>query len=277
VTYTAGKKIGTGEKQVSSFLVTEGALRQALCDGYITPVVQPVVRAPEGTPEGVEILARWFLADGCAVPPDAFIAQASRSGLEAAIARTLMKKTVSAACRMAQSLGQPLVVGVNAGATCLADPMFASACAAFISASRYADVGLAVEITEREPLTPSLVPAIGRLRAIGVKIVLDDFGMGYATADVLSWLLPDLVKLDRSLTMLAGGGDHGGKLTSALETLNNHGMTILAEGIETRKEYDWLYAHGIRLFQGYLFGRPISPEKLSKSIRSRIFIPQVIK
>jgi EAL domain-containing protein (putative c-di-GMP-specific phosphodiesterase class I) len=274
---TAGNKRETGEKRLSSFLVTEGALRQALCAGNITPAVQPVVRAPDNSTIGIEMLARWFLADGYAVSPDAFIAQATRSRLEVAIARALMKKTAPVACRMAQSLGQPLVVGVNAGATCLTDPAFASACAAFISSNHYSDVSLAVEITEREPLTPSLLPAIGQLRAMGVKIVLDDFGMGYATADVLPWLLPDLVKLDRSLTILAGAGDAEGKLTGALETLNNHGMTILAEGVETCKEYDWLYARGIRLFQGYLFGRPVSPENLGKSICSRIFIPHMVR
>lgn len=254
---------------MSGFLVTEGALRQALCAGYITPALQPIVRAPEGRTTGIEMLSRWFLADGCAVPPDAFIAQASRSGLEAAIARTLMEKTAPVACKLAQSLGQPLVVGVNAGPTCLTDPAFVVACAAFISACNNADVILAVEITEREPLTPALMPALGQLRAMGIKIVLDDFGIGYATADVLPWLLPDLVKLDRSLTMLSGIGDPSGQLTDTLETLNFHGMTILAEGVETRKEYEWLYTNGIRLFQGYLFGRPISPEKPGINIRSK--------
>lgn len=261
---------------MSGFLVTEGALRQALCAGYITPALQPIVRAPEGRTTGIEMLARWFLADGCAVPPDAFIAQASRSGLETAIARTLMEKTAPVACRLAQSLNQPLVVGVNAGPTCLTDPAFAVACAAFISACDNADVSLAVEITEREPLTPALMPALGQLRAMGLKIVLDDFGIGYATADVLPWLLPDLVKLDRSLTMLSGAGDPDGKLTDTLETLNFHGMTILAEGVETHKEYDWLYTNGIRLFQGYLFGRPISPEKLSNSIRTSLFTQHIL-
>ncbi len=245
---------------MSEFRITEGALRQALCAGNITPVVQPVVNAPEGNTVGVEMLARWFLADGSAVPPDAFIAQATRSGLEAAIARTLMEKMVPAAHRMAQSPGHPLVVGVNAGPACLTDPGFEVACAAFISDCHNANVDLAVEITEREPLTPSLLPALERLRAMGIKIVLDDFGMGYATADILPWLRPDIVKLNRSLTRLAGAGDSGVQLTDTLETLNSHGMTILAEGVETRKEYDWLYAHGIRLFQGYLFGRPVSPK-----------------
>lgn len=131
--------------------MTEGALRQALCAGYITPVVQPIVSAPEGNTVGVEMLARWFLADGCAVPPDAFIAQARRSGLETAIARTLMKKMAPAAHWMAKSPGHPLVIGVNAGSVCLTDPVFEVACAAFKSDCLNANVGLAVEITEREP------------------------------------------------------------------------------------------------------------------------------
>lgn len=253
--------------------VTKDELLQALYTGCIKPVVQLVVGEPDGTPVGLEILARWVQADGCVVSPDAFIAQATRNGLEIAIARTLMEKTAPAAHRMAKSLGQPLVVGINAGPTCIEDPAFEAACATFISVCHYSDVSLALEITEREPLTPSLIPSLLRLRAMGVKIVLDDFGTGYATADVLAWLMPDIVKLDRSLTMLAGAGDPGGQLTVALETLNSNAVTILAEGVETFQEYDWLYSHGIRLFQGYLFSRPVPPEILDISIRKN-YLPQ---
>lgn len=251
---------------MNSFFVTEGALRKALCAGVITPVLQPVVRAPDGMPEGVEVLARWYLPDGSAVSPDVFITQAARSGLEAEIASVLMRKVIPTVCRLAGVLDHTLIVGFNAGPACLDDPTFEAACATFLSECNGTGVRIAIEVTERELLMPSLSANLDRLRAMGVKIVLDDYGSGYATKDILPWMSPEVVKVDRSLTMLAGAGDPEGLLTTELETLRRTGVRVLAEGVETIQEFRWLYANEVRLFQGYLFGRPVPPEDIERAI-----------
>ncbi|EDW1731959.1 EAL domain-containing protein [Salmonella enterica subsp. enterica] len=257
------------KENMGNFRVTEGALRKALCARLITPVLQPVVLTPEGIPDGIEVLARWYLPDGSAVRPDAFIEQAVCSGLETAITRQLMEKTAPVVSRLAQSRRQPLVVGFNAGPECLISLAFESACLAFISACGNTGIIPAVEITEREPLTPALVPALMRLRKLGVKIVLDDFGSGYATPEILSWMSPDVVKLDRSLTALAGIGDPYGRLKDALEIVRHSGSAVLAEGVETVREYKWLYAHDVRLFQGYLFSHPVHLDHIEDAVLVR--------
>lgn len=243
---------------MSNCIVTEGALRQALCAGQITAALQPVVHAPDGMLNGLEVLARWNLPDGSVISPDAFIAQATRSGQEAAITRELMVKVSPVVCQLASSLKHPLIVGFNAGPGCLANPSFEEACSRFINTCHKDGVILAIEITEREPLTPALLPYLSRLRALGAKIVLDDLGAGYATVDVFPELVPEVVKLDRALTALAGAGDPEGRLACLLGAVQRFGATILAEGVETYREFNWLYGHGVRLFQGYLFGKPIT-------------------
>lgn len=253
---------------MSGFIVTEGSLRTALDAGYIHPVFQPVYQAPVGIPTGLEILARWCMPDGYAVPTDVFIAQAMRSGLETAIARTLLENAIPSVCTLARILGQPLIVGINAGPQSLADPTFLVACASFIASCRGAGVSLAVEVTEREPLLPELTSALKRLKSTGAVLVLDDFGTGYAKADVLTWLQPDIVKLDRSLTVLAGKNDSEGRLADALKAVDSIGAKVLAEGVENTREYNWLLKHGVRLYQGYLFGRPTSSETIVEVMRS---------
>lgn len=252
---------------MSDYLITEGALRRALCSGQITPAIQPIVRAPDGIIKGVEVLARWYLPDGRAIPPDKFILQASRSRLEVKIVQVLMEKMIPAIRSLVKYLGRPLIVGFNAGPGCIIDPAFESVCASFLSVCNDVDVTLAIEITEREPLTPYILPSLMRLRDLGIKVVLDDFGSGYATGDVLPWLSPDVVKLDRVLTALGGVDDPCGWLNKNLKILQHHDIEIVAEGVETIQEYRWLDAQGVRLFQGYLFSKPLTIGDITETVR----------
>jgi len=253
---------------MSRLLAGEGALRRALCEGRITPAFQPIIRAPGKVLHGVEVLARWYQPDGSVVTPDSFIPQVVRSGLEPALIRSLMKQAVPTVRALAAATGHPVVVGFNAGPTCLMNPEFAGICEDFLTACGDTGAGLAVEVTEREPLHPKLVPALDRLRTAGVRLVLDDYGTGYAMEQVLSWLRPDVVKIDRSLTALAGEGDPEGLLARHFHVLRRYSVTVLAEGVETRAEYRWLRARGIRLFQGWFTGRPMTSEALLASLRS---------
>lgn len=142
---------------MSGVMMTEGALRQALCGELIQPAFQPIHRVPDGIPVGFEVLARWSLPDGGSVSPDIFTAQAARSRLETAIARTLMESAVHTTCRLARALRQPLMVGFNAGPASISDPDFEVCCAAFVTACRGTGVSLVVEVTGREPLIHALV------------------------------------------------------------------------------------------------------------------------
>lgn len=256
---------------MSGFIITEKSLRHALDRGDIQPAFQPVILAPQGKLVGLEVLARWYLSDGRAVPPEEFIKISSRCGLEAVIAKLLMESTAPTACRLSKKLMKPLIIGFNAGPTCLVDPVFEAACVEFNRICSGHGISLAVEVTEREPLSPEIKEYLKQLQNIGATLVLDDYGSGYSKADVLTWMKPQILKLDRSLTMLAGDNQSAIKLSRLLKTISCSGAQVLAEGVENKKEYDWFFKHGVRLFQGYFFSHPLSAEMLETNIKSRTF------
>ncbi|ELE9730697.1 EAL domain-containing protein [Enterobacter kobei] len=260
---------------MSIFTVTKRDLSQALYTGRIVPAYQPIIQVPNGIPVGIEILARWFLSDGSSVPPDIFIPLINRSRLEVALSRSLLLQAAPIMRALSFPTDHPLILGINASPECLASPEFACVCAEFLATCNGTRIRLAVEITEHEPLTSGLLPALCWLQHLGIKIVLDDFGTGYATADVLSWLQPDVVKLDHSLTKLAGKNDPDGILTKTIEMLDRYRVDILAEGVETLTEYRWLAERNINLFQGFLFGRPMLAEPLIQNLRDGIYITTI--
>lgn len=236
---------------------TDAQLTRAVAEQDILPAFQPVVRLADGVITGTEVLARWRLPDGRAVPPDAFIPRAEALGLMVALTAGLMARVSGLLRARAPALSGPLTVGFNAGPSCLVSPAFGGVCSDFMAAFPAGNVRLAVEVTEREPLTAALKEPLSGLRAAGVTVVLDDYGTGYATEDVLDLIRPDVVKTDRSLTRLAGEGDPAGRLGRCLAGLRARpGVRILAEGVETEAELFWLRGRGVSLVQGYLTGRP---------------------
>lgn len=256
---------------MSDFNLTEKSLRHALHRGDIKPAFQPVILAPQGKLVGLEVLARWYLSDGSSVPPEEFIKISTRCGLEAVIAKVLMKSAAPTVCRLSRQLMKPLIIGFNAGPTCLVDPVFEAACVEFNRICRGQGVSLAVEVTERDPLSPEIKKYLKQLQNIGATLVLDDYGSGYSKADVLTWMKPQILKLDRSLTMLAGDNQSAIKLSRLLESISCSGAQVLAEGVENQNEYHWFFKHGVRLFQGYFFSHPLSAEMLETTISSGAF------
>lgn len=244
---------------MTGIIFTDAQLARAVAEQDITPAFQPVVRLADGGITGTEVLARWQLPDGRAVPPDAFIPRAEALGLMVTLTAGLMTRVSGLLRARTPALSGPLTVGFNAGPSCLVSPVFERGCRDFMAAFPAGNVRLAVEVTEREPLTAALAAPLFRLKAAGVTVVLDDYGTGYATEDALDLIQPGVVKTDRSLTRLSGVGDPEGRLERCLKRLRARpGLQILAEGVETEEELKWLRSRGVSLVQGYLFGRPAS-------------------
>lgn len=238
-------------------------LRKAIIDGDISPVLQPIISLKDGQILGAEVLARWYVSEGISIPPDAFIPQAEALGLIVPLTTGLMSRVKDALlsfCSLERkSFG--LKIGFNASPECLMSGAFERECLHFMNDFRGTGIELTIELTERDPITDKLTPYLRRLRAAGVTIALDDYGTGYATADVLDIVTPCIVKTDRSLTCLAGTGDPQNMLKNNLSYLLGYPeIKVLAEGVETADEANWLYTHGITLAQGYAFGSPMSAE-----------------
>ena len=116
-----------------------------------------------------------------------------------------------------------------------------------------------LEVTEGEAIEdgPRFARLVNAYRRHGLMLAIDDFGAGYAGLNLLADFQPDLVKLDMSLVR---GVDTNGPRQAIVRGIRqvciDLGIDVIAEGVETRPEYEWFAEHGVRLFQGYLFARP---------------------
>lgn len=212
-----------------------------------TVVLQPVLSLASGALVGVEALARF---PGPPVqPPDAWFADAERVGrgvdLELAAAE--------AALALLDDLPPGLDLAVNVGPTALADARLPR-----LLAGRPTE-RIVLELTEHVAVDDyaGLRATVDRLRRLGLRLSVDDAGAGYASFGHILHLVPDLIKLDRSLV---AGIDHDPVRTSLTTALvrfaHESGAEVVAEGIETDAELATLRTLGVDLGQGFLLGRP---------------------
>lgn len=206
-------------------------------------VLQPIVDLEDGSVVGHEALSRFDGQD----PPTAF-ATAYRAGcgpeLEAA--------ALAAALRHRPGSG---LLSLNVSVDALTS-------AAVLDALPDDLTGLMLEVTEHTDADSwqRLDEVVADLRERGAKIAIDDWGQGYSNLDRLLRLRPDVLKLDMSLVRALDSDLHAAAVRSIGELARGAGMTVCAEGVETEWQRRRLCELGIRLGQGYLFGRPVAPE-----------------
>ncbi len=236
-------------------------LYRAIQTGEIHPWYQPVVDSRTGEPAGCEVLARWHTRGGEVKPPDRFIPLAERSGLIVPLTRSLLMQVARDLGAHRQILPSGFHLAFNLSAAHAGDSTLLQTCRMLQSA--LPGVLLVAEITERERFEPSarlpdLLPA---LRAAGVRVALDDFGTGYAGLSTLDQLPVDYIKLDRSFTAQISGASSVDErlLITEMVTELAHRMKleVVAEGVETTAQRDWLKSHGVNWQQGYLYSRPL--------------------
>ncbi|KML24097.1 hypothetical protein VL10_09210 [Leclercia adecarboxylata] len=244
-------------------------LSKAISRGDIIPWYQPVVSA-EGDIYGVEVLARWKPANGILIPPDVFIPLAEKSGLIIPLTRLLMEKVVKDLSPVIGRLHQPFHIGFNISAAHLkVREVTVEDFKRFLSFFPDGTVQTIAEITEREPFeqSPALSEFLCDLQNQGIQIALDDFGTGYSNLGYLNTLPIDYIKIDRSFVSRLTEEEGTDKLVECVigmaQTLN---MGIVAEGVETEYQADWLRKHNVTLLQGYYYSRPLPIHEFIRSI-----------
>lgn len=253
-----------------------GLLRRAVDAGEIRPWYQPIVESRTGRLAGCEVLARWYSRHSGVIPPDMFIPQAERSGLIIPLTRHLLKQVARELGTLRQELPVDFHLSFNLSAAHAGDASLPETCRMLQTA--LPGVILVAEITERERYEPSarLPELLNALRAGGVRVALDDFGTGYAGLSALDQLPVDYIKLDRSFTMQIRENIPADKhlLMAEMVTEMAHKMKleVVAEGVETDCQRDWLTAHGVSWQQGYLFSRPLPLADFSAYLRC--YVPQ---
>ncbi|WP_075217291.1 putative bifunctional diguanylate cyclase/phosphodiesterase [Mongoliimonas terrestris] len=210
---------------------------------------------------GAEALLRWNRPGHGLVSPAVFIPVAEQLGLMDAIGAFVLRQ----ACHAAVGWPSTRMVAVNVSPVQFRDPGFVETVRAILAESGLAPSRLELEITESLFLkdTADIVATIGRLRELGVRIAVDDFGAGYSSLNYLSRFTFDTLKIDRDFVRSATSTSTAlAVLRSMIELGRALGVRVIAEGIETREQLDMLRQTGCREGQGYLLGLPVGPEAL---------------
>jgi diguanylate cyclase len=238
-----------------------GDLRRAIEAGDLVLHYQPKINIRTRDVVGAEALVRWQHAERGLVFPDEFIPLAEHTGLIGSLTRYVLDAALAQA-RHWSDAGQPLSVSVNVSARSLLDESLPDQVAELLSRHGVPAAALELEVTESAIMTE---PAraqhlLQRLSDLGVRLSIDDFGVGYTSLAQLKNLPVSELKIDRSFVMTMSE-DHSNAVIvqSVVDLGHNLGLTIVAEGVETEQALATLAGFECDVAQGYHFSRPMTP------------------
>ncbi len=239
-------------------LEVENALRHALENQEFRLHYQPIVTM-DGRLDGLEALLGWNHPTLGRISPGIFIPLAEEAGLITQIGTWVLERVCLQNAEWQRRGFAPVRVAVNISALQFSRPEFFEAVRKAIALSRMDPKWLDLELTEgvvvRDMEASTL--SITNLRAMGVRVSIDDFGMGYSSLNYLRQLPLDTLKIDRTfLTDLTARGGSLPLVQTIVLLAHNLNLQVVAEGVETREQMELLRAAGCDRMQGHLFGRP---------------------
>ncbi|PBI78837.1 EAL domain-containing protein (putative c-di-GMP-specific phosphodiesterase class I) [Rahnella sp. BIGb0236] len=239
------------------------ALKAALEKKQFIPYLQPVVDGTTHEITGAEVLMRWQHPQSGLIPPYQFIPLAEESGLIVPMTRSIMAQVREQFGPIAAQLPKNFHFGFNICAGHFKDLTLAEDCKAFIDAFRENPINLVLELTERELIEPGEVThsLFRALRRMGVLIAMDDFGTGHSSLAYLQKFHIDILKIDQSFIGRIGTDALAGHIVdNVIDLAKRLQMIIVAEGIETQTQVNYLAPYRLEFLQGYFFGKPVAPD-----------------
>lgn len=245
-------------------LETESALRYALSAGELELYYQPKIDVVTGELSGAEALLRWHGPNGRMVPPDEFIPVAEETGLIVPIGRWVLEQ----ACRQTRAWHEipglkGLQIAVNVSARQFRHPKFLEDVKRVLEETGLHPNALELEITEGTLMSDTNVAreVLRELKALGVWLALDDFGTGYSSLGYLRRFPFDTLKVDRSFVREVLSDEGSAAITSAVVAMAQKlRLNVVAEGVETVDQLEYLRDLGCAQVQGFLFSRPLPAE-----------------
>jgi diguanylate cyclase (GGDEF)-like protein/PAS domain S-box-containing protein len=247
----------TMQADVAQRLDLARSLALALDAGQLQMHYQPQVDAT-GRVVGAELLMRWRRPDGSMVPPDVFIPIAEQCGLIGRLGHWAMREACDAVVLLAAA-GHPLALSVNVSPSQFRQADFVEQVRAALAASGAPAALLILEVTEGLLIEKidETVERMHALTALGLRFSIDDFGTGYSSLAYLRRMPLYELKVDRSFINDIPDDPDGIAIVQAVLAMASHlRLRVVAEGVETRAQADFLAANACDCLQGYLFARP---------------------
>jgi len=252
------------QRRARDRLRIEADLHQALRREELLVLYQPIVDMNTSELAGFEALVRWHHPTRGMVSPMDFIPIAEETGLIIPIGTWVLQQS----CRQARAwldagASPDIFVSVNVSSRQLDGPSLPEIVRAALETNRLEPQRLKLEITESAVMRDFEVTLdlLNRLRALGAGLSLDDFGTGYSSLSLLKRLPIDTLKVDRSFVSSMGVDSAGVRMVEAiLQLARLFRLKVVAEGIERNEEADLLRALSCEYGQGWLFGKPLTPD-----------------
>lgn len=262
-----GFRFFKGEMNVHAlrWLKLESHLRRAIAKGALTLHYQPQVSARDGRVVGMEALVRWHSEELGHVPPSEFIPLAEDTGLILQIGEWVLHE----ACRQVRAWREAGLAPVRVAVNVSAQQFMAGNLAAVVRAALHGHgmhaSCLEIELTESVMMgdAASAQAQLAELRALGVTVSLDDFGTGYASLGYLSRLTLDKLKIDQSFVRDINAPRSAAIAQATVALAQGLSLAVVAEGVETAEQRDYLCGIGCDIQQGYLYSRPLPAEAIA--------------
>lgn len=244
-----------------SRLMLEDSVRAAVDNQDFTLVFQPQVAFADGRLRGFEALLRWRHPSVGDVPPGLFLPLLEEARLINRLASWIYSQGAEQRRLWCGHFPDEITLGISLSKVQFAMPNLVDELGQVIASAGLSATQLEVEIAETS-LTDNLDAALRqlhKLRELGVRVALDDFGAGDCSLRLLRDLPIDTLKLDRHLVALLPESEANAALVRCvIELCQQYNISVIAEGVETRAQADWLREHGCQYVQGFLVARPIT-------------------
>lgn len=254
------------EAEASERLTLENDLWHAVGRDELRILFQPIVNILSSRVVGCEALVRWHHRTRGIIEPNAFIPIAEESGAVVGIDRWVLREACAAAMRIRRDIPE-FRVAVNLSPRDLREADLPDVVATMLREYDLPPAALTLEVTEHVVLDDTALPALRRLCAIGVRVVVDDFGVGYSSLAYLKRLPITGLKIDRAFIGDIANDAYDQAIVGSIVTVAKAlGLHVTAEGIETEAQADFVAALGCQEAQGFRFGLPQTSEALGRWI-----------
>lgn len=254
------------QKAIQNKLVMEKELKIAIKENQLVLFYQPQVDT-NGNLVGFEALVRWNHPKRGLVPPLEFIPLCEESGLIIHLGKWVLEQACQQIKKWQKLCENPLHVSINVSVKQFQEPHFYAIVEEILKRTRVSADWIKFELTESLIVdnVEETIEKITKLRSLGVKFSLDDFGTGYSSLSYLKKLPLDELKIDQSFVRDISTDINDAMIVKTIiDMASNFDLEVVAEGVETQEQLQFLTENGCCIFQGYFFGKPMPHEEIER-------------
>lgn len=250
----------------------ESGLVRAIAQNEFEIFYQPIINMQQGVISKLEALLRWNQSEKEILTAFSFIEVAERSGLIIKIGDWVCRKVISQLAIWQKEIASDIQISVNISSLQLQQPDLADKIYSYLQAHRVSPRNLIIEVTESMVIHSVEIAAqtLERFREMGIRIALDDFGMGYSSFQYLQKFPVDIIKIDRVFIHDIEENVCNNSIVSAIIAMSKKmRIGVVAEGVETEAQFKYLYRLKCEEVQGYLTGKPMSQAQIQQLLEKQ--------